>query len=54
MDAKKYGWKKFKEMYEYEMNYLASNDEDPYKDNKYELSAEKFGKKHYRKWMNKL
>ena len=35
MDAKKYGWKKFKEMYEYEMNYQISQNKDEYKDNKY-------------------
>ena len=33
MDAKKYGWKKFKDMYEYEMNYQVSQGKDEYKDN---------------------
>jgi len=37
MDAKKYGWKKFKDMYEMEMNYRIANDQDEYKDNKYEI-----------------
>ena len=32
MDAKKYGWKKFKEMYEYEMAVQIANDKDQYKD----------------------
>ena len=50
MDAKKYGWKKFKDMYEYEMNYLIAMDKHQYKDNKYEIEAEKFGQKNYKKW----
>ena len=54
MDAKKYGWKKFKEMYEYEMNYQIDMDKDEYKDNKYEIAAEKFGQKNYTKWFQKF
>ena len=54
MDAKKYGWKKFKEMYEYEMNYQIAMDKDEYKDNKYEIAAEKFGQKNYTKWFQKF
>ena len=54
MDAKKYGWKKFKDMYEYEMNYRIANDQDEYKDNKYEINAEKFGQKNYSKWLRKF
>ena len=54
MDAKKYGWKKFKDMYEYEMNYRIANDQDEYKDNKYEIAAEEFGKKNWKKWYNKF
>ena len=54
MDAKKYGWKKFKDMYEYEMNYRIANDQDEYKDNKYEIAAEDFGKKNWKKWYNKF
>ena len=50
MDSKKYGWKKFKSMYEYEMNYQIAMDKDEYKDNKYEIEAEKFGQKNYKKW----
>ena len=50
MDAKKYGWKKFKSMYEYEMNYQISQGKDEYKDNKYEIEAEEFGQKNWRKW----
>ena len=52
MDAKKYGWKKFKDMYEYEMNYQITIGKDRYKDNKYEINAENFGQKNWRKWYN--
>ena len=54
MDAKKYGWRKFKDMYEYEMNYQVSQNKDEYKDNKYEIEAEKFGQKNWQKWYNKF
>ena len=54
MDAKKYGWKKFKDMYEYEMNYRIANNQDEYKDNKYEIEAEDFGQKTHRKWFQKF
>ena len=54
MDAKKYGWKKFKDMYEYEMNYQIAMDKDEYKDNKYEIEAENFGQKNWNKWYNRF
>ena len=54
MDAKKYGWRKFKDMYEWEMNYQIAMDKDEYKDNKYEIAAEKFGQKNYSKWYNRF
>ena len=54
MDAKKYGWKKFKNDYEWEMNYQISQGKDQYKDNKYEIEAEQFGQKHWQKWYNKF
>ena len=54
MDAKKYGWRKFKDMYEMEMNYRIANDQDEYKDNKYEIAAEEFGQKNWKKWYNKF
>ena len=54
MDAKKYGWRKFKEMYEMEMNYQIAMDKDEYKDNKYEIAAEKFGQQNYSKWLRKF
>ena len=54
IDAKKYGWKKFKDMYEMEMNYQISLDKDEYKDNKYEIEAEEFGQQNYLKWLQKF
>ena len=54
MDAKRYGWNKFKDMYEYEMNYRIANNQDEYKDNKYEIAAEDFGQKNWKKWYNKF
>ena len=54
MDAKKYGWRKFKEMYEMEMNYLVQQGKDEYNDNKYEIAAEDFGQKNWKKWYNKF
>ena len=50
MDAKKYGWKKFKEMYEMEMNLLVAKGKNEYDDNKYEIEAEEFGQKNWNKW----
>jgi len=50
MDSKKYGWKRFKGMYEYEMNLQIANGKDKYDDNKYEIEAENFGQKNYKKW----
>ena len=54
MDAKKYGWKKFKDMYEMEMNLQIAKGKDEYKDNKYEIDAEKFGQKNWSKWKTKF
>ena len=54
MDAKRYGWKKFKEMYEMEMNYQIAMGRHQYKDNKYEINAEKFGQKNWSKWKTKF
>ena len=54
MDSKKYGWKKFKDMYEYEMNLQVANGKDPYKDNQYEISAEEVGQSNWKKWHNKF
>ena len=54
MDSKKYGWKNFKADYEWEINYQISKDKDKYKDNKYEIEAEEFGQKNWKKWYNKF
>ena len=54
MDSKKYGWRKFKKMYEWEMNYQIQNGKDEYKDNKYEIEAEQFGQQNYSKWLQKF
>ena len=54
MDAKKYGWRKFKDMYEMEMNYQIAMDKDEYDDNKYEIEAEKFGENYWKKWNSKF
>ena len=54
MDAKKYGWRKFKQMYEMEMAYQIAIGKHQYKDNKYEINAEEFGKKNWSKWKNKF
>jgi hypothetical protein len=54
IDAKKYGWKKFKEMYEYEMNLMIAQNKHEYEDNKYEIAAEEFGQKNWKKWYNKF
>ena len=50
IDAKKKGWKNFEADYEWEMNYQVGQGKDPYKDNKYEIKAEKFGQKNWRRW----
>jgi hypothetical protein len=54
MDAKRYGWKKFKEMYEYEMNLQIAKGKDEYDDNKYEIAAEKFGQRNWSKWKKRF
>ena len=54
MDAKKYGWKKFKEMYEMELNLMVAKGKDEYKDNRFEIVAEKFGQKNWKQWYNKF
>jgi len=54
MDAKMFGWKKFKEMYEMEMNLQITNGKDPYEDNKFEIQAEEFGQKMWKYWKSKF
>ena len=54
MDSKKYGWRKFKGMWEYEANMITQGHVKgktaPYGDNPHEVEAEKFGQKHWNKW----
>ena len=56
MDAKKYGWRKFKEKWEYEANMIAgghvNGKTEPYGDNPYELEAEEYGQKNWKQWYN--
>ena len=58
INSKKYGWKKFKAMWEYEANMIASGNykgkTDPYEDNLHEIEAEKFGQKNWKKWYNRF
>ena len=58
MDSKRYGWKKFKKMYELEIaQWQAVNpgkENDWYDYIPYELEAEKFGRKNWKKWYNKF
>ena len=54
INSKKYGWKKFKEMWEYEANMITGKHRPgkthPYKDNPHEIEAEEFGQKNWKKW----
>jgi len=58
MDAKKYGWRKFRDMYEMEIaQFQAENpgkEDDWYTYISYEVEAEKFGQKNWQKWYNKF
>ena len=58
MDAKKYGWKKFKTMYELEIAQWQSKnpgkEDDWYDYISYETEAEEFGQKNWKKWYNKF
>ena len=54
MDAKKYGWKKFKQMYELEMNLQVQAGKNEYDDNEFEIKAERFGQKNSKQWYNKF
>ena len=58
MDAKKYGWKRFKGMWEYEANKIEQGHypgkTDGYDDNPYEIEAEEFGQKNWKQWYNKF
>jgi len=58
MDSKKYGWKKFKDMWELEANKIEQGHypgkSDGYWDNPYEIEAEQFGQRSYRRWFRKF
>ena len=58
MDSKKYGWRKFKGMWEYEANMITQGHvkgkTDPYGDNPHEVEAEEFGQKNWKQWYNKF
>jgi len=59
IDAKKYGWKKFKKMYEMEIaQWQAENpNKDPddwYKHISFETKAEEFGQKNWSKWKTRF
>ena len=58
MMARKHGWKKFREMWEIDANKITQGfykgKSEPYNHNKYELKAEAFGQKHWKKWYNKF
>ena len=58
IDAKKYGWKKFRNMWEWEANKIEQGHykgkSDGYWDNPYEIEAEEFGQKNWNKWFNRF
>ena len=58
MDAKKYGWRKFRDMYELEISqFQAENpgkEDDWYAYISYEVEAEQFGQQNWSKWKNKF
>ena len=58
MDSKKYGWRKFRDMYEMQIaQYQAESpgkEDDWYDYIPFETEAEKFGQQNYRKWYNKF
>ena len=58
MDAKKYGWRRFRDMYEMQIaQYQAENpgkEDDWYDYIPFETEAEKFGQRNYRKWFTKF
>ena len=49
MDAKDMGKKEYKKEYEMEMNYLIGIGKHRYNDNKFEIEAERWAQKEYRK-----
>ena len=59
IDAKKYGWKKFKKMYEMEIAQWQAenpkkNPDNWYKHISFEIEAEEFGQENWKKWHTKF
>ena len=58
MASKKYGWRKFKGMWEYEANMISGGHvkgkTHPYDDNPHEIEAEEFGQKNWKQWHSKF
>ena len=59
MDANRYGWRKFKDMYEMEIAQWQAenpkkNPDDWYDYISYEIEAEKFGQQNWNKWKKKF
>ena len=58
MDAKKYGWRKFRDMYEMQIaQYQAENpgnENNWYNFIPFEVEAEKFGQSNWRRWKDKF
>ena len=58
MDAKKMGWKNFRDAWELEANKIEQGfykgKTDAYDDNPYEIKAERFGQKNWKQWYNKF
>tara|TARA_Y100000593_G_scaffold56161_1_gene104812 strand:- start:464 stop:904 length:441 start_codon:yes stop_codon:yes gene_type:complete len=55
MDRKKFGsGDAYQDAYEMEQNMQVSNNKHPYKDNKYEIAAEKFGQREWKRWSKRI
>jgi len=55
MDRKKLGGAdKYQDAYEMEQNMQITNNKHPYKDNKYEIAAEKFGQREWKRWSKRI
>ena len=55
MDRKKFGGgDAYQDAYEMEQNMQISNNKHPYKDNKYEIAAEKFGQREWKRWSKRI
>ena len=55
MDRKKFGGgDEYREKYEMEQAMQLSNNKHPYRDNKYEKDAEKFGQREWKRWTKRI